>query len=94
MRVDGQENVRSPAANPGNRPGSNAPYPWLSYLVRGMIAAVVMGLWGIFLVACVFLVQPDTDRASGILMVLSVPVLLVSALPLVYRYWVKNWQSI
>ena len=57
------------------------------------IAAVLMGIWGGTLVGGIFLLRPDTRQPTGVLMVLAVPILFVSALPIVYRYWVKNWHS-
>ena len=76
-----------------NAGSTMAPYRPINQIVRGVIAAVLMGLWGATLVGGIFLLHPDTRQPTGILMVLAVPILFVSALPIVYRYWVKNWQT-
>ena len=90
MAIESAEKVapsfRVPAA------GSVAPYRTFNQLLRGMIAAILMLMWGASLVIGIFLLQPDTRQLAGVLMVLAVPILFVSALPIVYRYWVKNWQ--
>ena len=70
-----------------------APYRTLNQIVRGLIAAFNMLIWGTALVIGIFLLQPNTSQLSGILMVLAVPLLFVAALPIVYRHWVKNWRS-
>lgn len=70
-----------------------APYRTLNQLMRGLIAALLMASWAIFLACGIYLIRPNTRSLAGILMVLAVPILLVSALPLVYRYWVKNWRT-
>ena len=88
LRVPAIETPAQPSAV-----GTIAPYRTFNQLVRGMIAAILMLMWGLPLVIGIFLLQPDTRQPSGVLMVLAVPILFVSALPIVYRYWVKNWQS-
>ena len=88
--------LRRPAIETPTHPrtvGTIAPYRPFNHVVRGVIAAVLMGMWGVTLVSGIFLLRPDVSQGSGVLLVLCVPILLVSALPIVYRYWVKNWQS-
>ena len=81
------------ASTHANTVGTIAPYRTLNQIIRGLIAAAIMGMWAVTLVSGIFLVRPDTSQPSGIVMVLAVPILLVSALPIVYRYWVKNWRT-
>ena len=90
MSAGNPENTTLPDEN---AVGSVAPYRTLNQLLRGFVAAVLMGTWAVTLVCGLYLIHPDVRQFSGILTVLAVPILLVSALPLVYRYWVKNWRS-
>ncbi len=87
--VSGEVGAEAPA---NSVPSPIAPYRTFNQVVRGLIAAVLMGTWAICLASGIYLIRPDTRSLSGILTVLCVPILLVSALPLVYRYWVKNWR--
>ena len=74
--------------------GTLAPYRMFKHLVRGFIAVVLMGMWGVTLVFGMTLLRPDVSQPSGVLTVLAVPILFVAALPIVYRHWVKNRQSL
>lgn len=85
--------VPSPGTRAENVVIPAAPYRTVNQVVRGLIAAILMGTWAICLASGIYLIRPDTRSLSGILTVLCVPILLVSALPLVYRYWVKNWRT-